>query len=62
MKISAREGGKVSREEEQNMIRYGKNYYLDRIRNPGLAVKQKNLYNKNSLSLEYWGLPQGICD
>ena len=30
------------------MLRYGKNYYLDRIRKPGLAVKQKNLYNKNN--------------
>jgi len=48
MKVSAREGGKVSREEEQNVMRYGKNYYLDRIRKPGLAVKQKNLHNKNS--------------
>jgi hypothetical protein len=39
MKVTAREGGKIQREEEQNFVRYGKNYYYDRIRQPGLALK-----------------------
>jgi hypothetical protein len=37
-KVAARDSLRVSRLEEESMARFGKRYYLDRIRTIGLAL------------------------
>lgn len=54
---------RVSKQEDENMQKYGMYYYQDRVKRLGYALKHSKPNEKiDATSLEYWGLPAGICE